>query len=211
MIHPLNSILWFGVALFAWSPALPRYATAQENCALKKENNDLKVYTCDSENEKFKTLRAELVLKNTSFEKLLTFVEDIDNYVNWQYNAVAANLIRKTPQHGLRYRMIVDAPWPLADRELIAEMSTRFDTVAQILHITTRSVVVADAPVDGNMVRIPFSEGTWRVSRAYAGALRIDYRLRIDPGGYVPAWLANMAMAEGPFYSFTKLKEKLQE
>jgi hypothetical protein len=61
------------------------------------------------------------------------------------------------------------------------------------------------------MVRIPFSEAKWRVTRLNQSSLKIDYTLRVDPGGYVPAWLANMAMAEGPFYSFSKLKEYLQE
>jgi hypothetical protein len=210
MIRSLNKSHCLGVALIVWLSLSPPPSVAQQNCALKKENEGLKVYTCDTTNEKLKILRAELILRNTTFEKLLSFVEDIDNYVNWQYNTVAARLITKSSHHWLRYRMVVDAPWPLADRELVAEMNSRFDSTSQTLHITTRSVVI-DTPVQGSMVRIPFSEAKWRVTRLNQSSLKIDYTLRVDPGGYVPAWLANMAMAEGPFYSFSKLKEYLQE
>ena len=43
-----------------------KYAYAQpSHCDLKKQADGVKVYTCKSEHEKFKTVKAEFVLENT--------------------------------------------------------------------------------------------------------------------------------------------------
>jgi len=35
--------------------------------------------------------------------------------------------------------------------------------------------------------------------------------MRIDPGGSLPVWLVNMAMAEGPYLTFVNLKKQLEK
>lgn len=183
---------------------------SQQDCVLKKEEGDLKVYTCVSENEKLKTLKTELILRNTSFKKLLDFLKDIDYYVNWQYNMIEVEVLQKEINQPIIYRAIIQAPWPVSNREMITEMYSEYDSAAHTLIIITHSVK-HDYPEDPDLVRVPFSEGIWRVSSLDDASLKIEYTLRIDPGGSVPLWLVNMAMAEGPFYSFSNLKEKLQQ
>jgi hypothetical protein len=60
------------------------------------------------------------------------------------------------------------------------------------------------------MIRVPFFDGSWKINKG-VNVLKVTYTLRIDPGGLVPAWLANLAMAEGPFVSFQKLKKQLEK
>lgn len=182
----------------------------QQDCVLKKEKDDLKVYICESASEKLKTLKTELILENTSLRKLLDFVMDIDNYVNWQYNTIEATILKRTSSRSIVYRTVVRAPWPALNREMIAEIIFNYDSAAQQLFITSHGVTY-DYPEDEELVRVPFTEGTWRVSSFKGSSLKIEWTLRIDPGGSVPSWLVNIAMAEGPYYSFIKLKEKLQQ
>ncbi|MDH4090404.1 MAG: hypothetical protein OEV24_08050 [Cyclobacteriaceae bacterium] len=201
--------VWFITAL-VMSILTATQAVGQRDCTLKREKADLKVYTCDSGDEKLKTLSATFILENTSFEKLINFMEDIDNYVNWQYNTIESRILHKTGRRSTVYRVVVDAPWPVSDRELITEITLQYDSVAQTLLITNHSAAY-DYPASENLVRVPFSEGIMHVASFNGSSLKINYTFRIDPGGSVPAWLINAAMAEGPFYSFTKLKEKLQQ
>jgi hypothetical protein len=52
-------------------------------------------------------------------------------------------------------------------------------------------------PRRAGMVRLKRNNGSWRVSPAENGKTRVEYRLAVDPGGSVPAFLADMANKVG--------------
>jgi hypothetical protein len=39
------------------------------------------------------------------------------------------------------------------------------------------------------------------------GVIQINYQLMVNPGGYVPAWIVNMAAIDGPFETMVHFKE----
>lgn len=193
-------------ALFMLSIA--HFVEGQTECELKKQKDDLKVYTCSSDDSKLKVLKAELTLPNTTFNELLDFVSDIDNYVNWQFNTTESKVLKERGRSVI-FRNVVDAPWPLSKREMILEHSHAFDSIGQVLTIESKTVSY-EYPETEDLIRVPFSASKWRVTSVNRD-LRIEYILRIDPGGSVPTWLVNIAMAEGPYSSFINLKEQLKK
>ena len=109
------------------------------------------------------------------------------------------------------YLTLVDLPWPVETRELIARFRIERDSVTNGLIIKVNAIR-HDFPVRDDLVRIPYSEATWTVKPLASGnGFTIFYTLQVDPGGSVPAWLINMAVAEGPFRSFKNLRTKVQE
>ncbi|HMG92385.1 MAG TPA: START domain-containing protein [Chryseolinea sp.] len=180
----------------------------QHDCELKKQNKDLKVYSCTSGDNALKVVKVELTLENTSIKELLDFVTDIPNYVNWQYNTKEATILTKTDR-SIIYRAVVETPWPLANRELIVEITTELDSVGRVLIIDSHHVAYA-YPQAKHLIRVPYVVGIWHVS-SVKNSLKVEFILRIDPGGSVPVWLVNVAMAEGPYHSFMKLKEELKQ
>src|SRR6188508_2435953 len=96
-------------------------AQVQTDCALKKDQDGVKVYTCKSEGERFKSLRAEFTLENTSLDQLEKFLLDVPFYTKWQYNMIEATLLTRTSNQEMTYRTVVDAPWPVENRELIVK------------------------------------------------------------------------------------------
>jgi len=204
---PLHASVKWPIVLLLSVLSFAQPAFGQNDCELKKEKGDLKVYTCSSADSKLNILKAELMLEDTSFRELLDFVNDIDNYVHWQYNTIEARVLQ-TRDKSVVFRTVVDAPWPLSGREMIMEHSARFDSARQVLEIESRTVSY-DYPLDDELIRVPLSVAKWNVS-SLNNSLRIEYTLRIDPGGSVPPWLVNIAMTEGPFNSFIKLKEALK-
>jgi START domain len=178
-----------------------------EDCALKRETDGIKVYTCKTENEKFKSLRADFQLKNTTHGELAKFLWDVSNYPAWQYNTIEADLVSREGEGELVYHSIVDAPWPIENRELLLKIRmTREDSVS---HYAIENIPYSKPPDDG-LVRVPVFIASWRVV-SKGNDLNVTYRLKIDPGGTIPAWLVNIAMAEGPYVSFKKLKEQIEK
>jgi len=178
------------------------------NCSLKKDKNGIKVYTCKSDTSKFRSLMAEFVLEDTSLEELSTFMWDVDNYVNWQYNTVEATLLKKLNEHEMIYRSRVDAPWPVDDRELLVQFSVNRQVPNQLSFFIYS--VSYEYPLRDGLVRVPFSQASWLVTKL-GDDLQVNYKLNIDPGGYVPPLLVNIAMADGPFESFRNLKNLIEK
>jgi hypothetical protein len=178
------------------------------DCDLKKEKEGIKVYTCKSDTSKFRSLQAEFIIEDKSIEELKTFMFTVSNYTNWQYDATEARMLKKINENEMIYRVVIDAPWPVDNRELIVQFSTIVhDADHANFYIKT---VSSDFPVSDDLVRIPFSQASWDIIRKN-NSLHVIYHMNIDPGGYVPAFLINMAMAEGPYKSFKSLKKLMEE
>ncbi len=179
------------------------------NCDLKKNADEIKVYTCKTENEKFRTLKANFALKNINFLELENFILSVDNYPTWQYNMLEAEIIQPINNHVISYRSVVDAPWPVENREMIIKLIVTRDEPNQRMYIETENFD-SSLPVKDGVIRIPFMHGLWTVTKNN-NDLQVEYVLQIDPGGSVPAWLVNMAMAEGPYVSFKNLRNQLEK
>jgi hypothetical protein len=178
------------------------------DCDLKKEKEGIKVYTCKSDTSKFRSLQAEFVVENTSIEELKQFMFTVSKYTDWQYDAAEASMLKRINENEMIYRVVIDAPWPVDNRELIVQFSTVVHDVDHAnFYINT---VSSDFPVSDDLVRIPFSQASWDITRIN-NSLHVTYHMKINPGGYVPAFLINMAMAEGPYQSFRSLKGLIEK
>ncbi len=199
-----------GIAVFYFSFILrSSFAYGQPECDLKKDKDGIKVYTCKSDSSKFRSLIAEFELENISFEALETFLWDVDNYVNWQYNMMESGLIKKINDNQMIYRSVIDAPWPVDDRELLVQFHVNQSLAPDQLFFLIYSITY-DYPDKEGVIRVPYSNASWQVTKIGTG-LHVKYSLHIDPGGYVPSLLVNMAMAEGPYVSFRNLKTMIEK
>lgn len=185
-----------------------RYLAAQtRECDLKKDKDGIKVYTCKSDTSKFRSLKAEFVIKNRSLEELKAFMFNVPNYRKWQYDAIEASMLKKINEDEMIYRIVIDAPWPVTNRELIVKFSSEIQNENHAnFYITT---IKSDFPANEDLVRVPYSQASWTITRAN-NDLQVTYQMNIDPGGYVPPFLINMAMADGPYESFSSLKKLIE-
>jgi len=180
-----------------------------QDCTLKKNKDGIAVYTCNEADSHFKSIRAELTLQNTSPATLINALADVDNFTQWQYKMSEAAVLQHINDKEMIYRTVVDAPWPVENRELIVQMTIDHDPAKGQVFIFVRTVPF-DHPVTKGLVRVPFSEAKWNVT-VRDNDLVIVYTLKVNPGGSLPAWIINMGVAEGPFHSFANLRKKVSE
>jgi len=182
----------------------------KDDCDLRKHSDGIKVYVCKSGHEKFKSLRAEFRLENTSIDQLVAFLFDVPDYPNWQYNMASAEMLTKISEAEMMYRSEIDAPWPLEDRELIINFKVIRDAGPNQIRIVIHNML-SDRPVPDGLIRVPFFSASYLITVVNGTSLNVIYNLKIDPGGSVPPWLVNIAMAEGPYLSFKNLKKRILE
>jgi len=185
------------------------FSSAQtDDCDLRKDSDGIRVYVCKSGHEKFKSLRAEFTLENISIEKYLTFLFNVEDYPEWQYNMNSAEILSKISDDEMNYRSEIDAPWPLEDRELLVNFKITRDAGPDQITIAIRNIL-SERPVPAGLIRVPYFSASYVLTTINRTSLKVIYNLKIDPGGSVPPWLVNIAMAEGPYVSFKNLKKRI--
>jgi len=58
---------------------------------------------------------------------------------------------------------------------------------------------------------VPHYKANWRVTMPTASTIQINYLLEIDPGGSIPAWIANSFADKGPYGTFSNIAEQLKK
>jgi hypothetical protein len=66
------------------------------------------------------------------------------------------------------------------------------------------------APAEEGLVRMPMVRGYWILTPAKGGT-NIEYSFVADPGGAIPAWLANQFIVDGPFKTVSALRKYLAQ
>src|ERR1043165_6634481 len=74
-------------------PAL-QHAMAQADWHLKKEEEGIKVYTRNTPNSNFKSIKVEFDV-NARLSQIVAFLLDVDRQAEWIYNAKGTRLIKK--------------------------------------------------------------------------------------------------------------------
>lgn len=167
------------------------------------------MYTCASGQLKFKSIKASFTVK-ARLSQLVAFLQDVNNYCDWQYNTIRAQLLKKISEQEVMYYTEIAAPWPVSNRDMVVQLKFSQDAKTKVVTIVMKSVPEW-APEKDHIVRVPMSLATWTVVPLSSSLLKIEYFILIDPGGSVPPWMINMVSAQAPYDSFKTLKYKIRE
>ena len=197
------------VFVLAFFLLVARTASAQADWELRTEKKDIKVYTRTFEDSKFKAIKVELTLQ-TTLSRLVAVLLDVKTAPDWVYATKSAVLLRQVSPSELIYYSEVKLPWPMSNRDFIARLVTTQDPHTHI--VTILGPTMNDyVPEKKDIVRVRRSEGKWVLTPVGRDHIRVEYTLRTDPGGDIPAWLFNLFVTKGPLESFEHLKSQLDK
>ncbi len=176
---------------------------AQDKCKLRKDEDGIKVYTCHVDSSKFKSILTEFDI-SCSQDVLISKVLDVPGYTRWQFNTVQAKVIKTISEKEKIYRTVIEAPWPVTDRDMVVHLRISKSEVETVITTDSETGIIEEQP---DLVRVPFSHAQWIVTSKNKDQLHVKYTMLIDPGGSVPVWLVNWTCAHAPLQSFQNLKK----
>ena len=183
---------------------VPFCMNGQISWHLKKDKENIKVYTGTSPNSPFKSVKVTCTLPGT-LAKLTALLLDVDAHKDWVYSTKYSYLVKQvSPQQQIYYSEL-DLPWPLSNREIVVRMNILQDPVSKVLIVKIDNAENRIAVKSGT-VRVPASSVTWKVTQLKKDSLSIEYFGQADPGGSVPAWAANSFCTKGPYETFSNLR-----
>jgi len=175
---------------------------------LKDQRDGIAVYSRHSDVSKFNDIRVETDLPGT-IAQLSSILLDVEKYPQWAYCTKSSSLIRKIGDNEVIYYSEISAPWPLANRDFYADTKLSCDSGMRSMCLVSRGIKDF-LPEKKGLVRIPRSTAVWNISQKSDKVLHLEYVLQVDPGGCVPAWIANLFATKGPMETFAGLRKQME-
>jgi hypothetical protein len=182
---------------------------AQYNWKLEKQKNGINIYLSNVPNSSFKAVKVETTLTGT-YEKLIDLLTNIPQFHKWIYKNKESRVLKKNSSLDYVYFSETYLPWPLSNRDAIIHLRINTDSLPRFLSITGTGEPDFFPKIPGK-VRVPHYKAYWKVTMPTSSTIKLIYFLEIDPGGSIPAWIANSFADKGPYETFLNLADRLKK
>ncbi len=199
-----NTIIFFAIILSAASTP----ACCQHDCELKKSEDSIFVFACKTKESRYKSVIAHFVL-DCSASAFAGALLDVERYPTWQFHNIGTRLLQKIGESEIIYHSKISAPWPATDRDLVMHLKIKQDSITHVVSIDINAIPNYLA-LEKDFLRIQVSNVHYTVTPLSKKKIDITYSLYIDPGGSVPVWMLNLAIANGPWETFYNLKKRIK-
>jgi hypothetical protein len=135
-------------------------------------------------------IRGVIRLK-TSLNAMMALLKDAEFNHQWVYRSGGARILAEEGYASAYVYGIVDAPWPMQDRDTVVRFDYRQEDSGEIT-ITIKNYPDYHPRTD-EYVRVPDFGGYWRLRPQPDGWVEVTYQVYGDPGGWIPVWVANYA------------------
>lgn len=181
---------------------------SQNNWNMVKEGDGVQVFTTKTDGFDFKTFRAKVTLQ-CSVHTFVALLHDVENFRDWGYKISESKILNREGDSLQIYYSVAKAPFPYKNRDGIYLNRFRWMSEAQILYVDIE-ILDTYLPLKDKLIRIK-GTGIWKVTVLPLGKLEIIFEMQLDPGGNIPAWMANMFVDDSPYHTLLKLKEVIQK
>ncbi|HEY4967620.1 MAG TPA: START domain-containing protein [Puia sp.] len=181
---------------------------AQNNWTLQKEKDGIKISNRPSPTSSFNDVRVEVDLPG-NIDQLAAILLDVNKYTEWAYATRKSELIKQLGPDKLIYYSEIEVPWPATDRYFYAQFELKKDPDGRSVRVVSTNVSY-DGPVPKDLLKVPYSKGSWNVTQSSKQSIHVDYILELNPGGSLPAWVLNLFSSKGPLETFENIKRKME-
>ncbi len=192
------------------APLFTAISAAEPSWEKLKEEQGITVYGRPVAGSDLKEFRAEALIDAT-MEVVNNVLCDVPTLKDWMPNTLSAELLYL---RGFEYAVMyqeMQSPWPVANRDFLYEIFiTRTpDSIIREVRAIDHGKYPRYAPRRG-IVRVTSMEGGWRLLRRGKSTFAV-YHMKSNPGGSLPAWVANGASRDLPFKVMLGLRARVRD
>ena len=150
-----------------------------------------------------------VVRVKASLNAVMALLKDAPFNRHWVYRSGGARILKETGYAQALVYGVVDAPLPMSDRDTVVRFDYQQHPETKEITVTITNEPAFIEPQPG-LVRVPDMGGYWHLQPLDDGWVQITYQIYGDPGGWIPAWLANHAAVLSVKHSLTNLIEVVE-
>jgi len=172
---------------------------------LRKESDGIRVFTRDSSLPGLKTARAETLIPVDDPYVIVALLDDVEAAKELMDRVSSVQEIASAEPGTKHVHMVLDLPWPLKDRDVVAALTPLHDVEGRRL-ILTLTGKPESIPVDRKYVRVPNFASSYTLRYGLEGGVHVTLESTIDPGGSIPAWMMNYGITDMPLRTLTNMR-----
>lgn len=193
----------FSLLLLVFQPALA--ASADVGWKLVNRNDGVFVYMARMPNERLKTFRGVTTIDLDDFDAIAAFMDDYEFVTSWLHMvSTIDNIARTTPDDRLVY-VTTRLPWPVNNRDAVLHVGLTQDPETYAVRMPMVDVPGVLPEKEGYVRMLKF-DGYFMFQPLEKGRVVVTLQVILDPGGYIPDWMANLILMDIPYYSLKKLR-----
>ena len=205
----LEPMRLFAVILLLLSFNLVTHAD-NSDWVLEKEEEDiqLKIYTREIPGSSLKEFKG-VMFTETTLTALAALLLDNNAAPKWMHQCEKFEIVEQIDPLNAVIYFVNGAPWPVSDRDAVISSSMSQDPKTFALRIDV-DAITDRLPKNDDYVRIPRMTGFWAFSPLADGKIEITYQAHVEPGGSLPAWLANSVVVDTPYHTMSNMLDMLK-
>ena len=183
------------------------HTEAAWNLALDKPN--VKVYKRKVEASKFVEVKGITKIRS-SLSSVVALLDDVESNREWVPNSGGARILSRPKSQETYVHGIINALWPLTDRDAVVNFLLTQDKITSTATITMTNFPEY-IPAQKSHVRVPLLKGFWRLTPQGDGMVEVVYQIHAEPGGIVPAWLVNAFAANTVYKTLINMRKAVKK
>lgn len=169
-----------------------------------KEKDNIKVWTKPAENSSFKRVLIKSSF-NATLSTMVSIGRDVDSYPMWVFRNIGSTLVKTESKQSLIYHSVSDMPWPMDDRDAVVRNKVWQDPDTKKVFIDSKMVQNHPFKEEG-VVRAKEYHAQWVLTPLENNQVEVVLCVFAEPGGSIPAWLANLFLDKGPIETFLSIR-----
>lgn len=177
---------------------------------ISKNEDRISIYLRTVSYSNYKEFKGEMIVKS-SCEDIIAFLQNIESFEKWLPDCKESKRLIKISEYQQINYVVTEVPWPYENRDIVYLF-----TVADKDPKTGQLKILIEnkpgyIPEKSNIVRIPKSLGFWTFTPISENQTKVEYQMHVEPGGFVPAWLANLKIVDTPYAFLYNLRKQIEK
>lgn len=184
-------------------------AAAGDGWVQDRSGDGVTVYTREVPGYGLKAFKAVTRVK-VPMDAVAALVGDAEAFPQWYADCSENRVVKKLgPQEFISY-FVNDSPFPVTDRDSVLHTKVTQDPETRTVTFTMTGRP-KELPENPDRVRVPRVEGKWTITPVGEEETDVTLEMKSDPGGSVPAFLANQQVTVGPHKTLLNLRKMVQK
>ncbi len=172
---------------------------------LVTDRDGVQVFMAHNDDSAIKTFRGEAVVPMSDFRAIGNQINDYEFIASWMHMISSISEIGRDSGTDRQVWITTRLPWPVRNRDAPLDLEIRQDPETGTVTIAYEANDELLEPQSG-YVRMPALNGILEFTPLRPGEVHVTFQVVLDPGGYIPAWIANLILRDIPYFSLRRLQ-----
>lgn len=184
-------------------------SAADDQWKFAKSAEGVTAYTRSVADSSFKEYKVETEVEAT-LTQVVAMLMSVSDMPQWVDRCAEASMLKEISPTESITRSVTASPFPLKNREAIAHGKLTQDPVTKVVTMTASGR--ADfIPPNPKYERVTKLRGTWILEPKAGGKVHVKMIGHTDPGGVIPAAIANQFVVMIPFNTIKNLRTQIKK